>query len=205
MLCFFYGIGLTPLAQATALNFTGPLFATVLAAMFLGELVRLRRWVAIGIGFLGTLIILRPGLIELDVGPLLIVSSAAVWSVALMIIKVMTRNDSSITISLYASLFVSPMVFVFAVPFWELPTADQLIRMLILSALGTLGQTLMNQSLKLAEISVVLPVDFTKLIWAAFLGFLVFEEIPNWYTICGGIIIFSSTTYIAIRSAQLKG
>jgi drug/metabolite transporter (DMT)-like permease len=204
MLSFFYGLSITPLAQVTALGFTAPLFATVLAVIFLGEVVRARRWTAIAIGFVGTLIILRPGVIEVGIGPILIVVSAAIWSVALMVIKVMTRTDSSVTISLYASLFLSPIVLAAAFPFWEWPTLEQFGRMFVLATFGTIAQTLMNQSLKLADTSVVLPVDFTKLIWAAILGFLVFGEIPDIYTWVGGFLIFVSTTYIAIREARLK-
>jgi drug/metabolite transporter (DMT)-like permease len=204
MLSFFYGLSITPLAQVTALGFSAPLFATVLAVIFLGEVVRIRRWTAIVIGFVGTLIILRPGVIEVGIGPILIILSSAIWSVALMVIKVMTRTDSSVTISLYASLFLSPIVLAAAFPFWEWPSLEQFARMFVLATFGTIAQTLMNQSLKLADISVILPVDFTKLIWAAILGFLVFGEIPDIYTWVGGFLIFASTTYIAIRESRLK-
>ncbi len=204
MLTFFYGLSITPLAQVTALGFSAPLFATVLAAIFLGEVVRIRRWTAIVIGFIGTLIILRPGVIEVGIGPILIIASSAIWSVALMVIKVMTRTESSVTISLYASIFLSPIVLAAAVPFWEWPTLEQFGRMFALATCGTIAQTLMNQSLKISDISIVLPVDFTKLIWAALLGFLVFGEIPDLYTWIGGFLIFASTTYIAIRESRLK-
>ena len=204
MLCFFYGLSITPLAQVTALGFSAPLFATVLAVIFLGEVVRVRRWTAIIIGFLGTMIILRPGMVDLGIGPLLIVISAAIWSVALMVIKVMTRTDSSVTISFYASIFLSPLVFFAAFPFWELPSWEQLGWMFLLAALGTFAQTLMNQSLKLADTSVVMPVDFSKMIWATLLGFVFFNEVPDFYTWVGAILIFGSTTYIAIRESRLK-
>jgi drug/metabolite transporter (DMT)-like permease len=204
MLCFFYGLSITPLAQVTALGFSAPLFATVLAVIFLGEVVRVRRWTAIIIGFLGTMIILRPGMVDLGIGPLLIVISAAIWSVALMVIKVMTRTDSSVTISFYASIFLSPLVFFAAFPFWELPSWEQLGWMFLLAALGTFAQTLMNQSLKLADTSVVMPVDFSKMIWATLLGFVFFDEVPDFYTWVGAILIFGSTTYIAIRESRLK-
>ena len=204
MLCFFYGLSITPLAQVTALGFSAPLFATVLAVIFLGEVVRVRRWTAIIIGFLGTLIILRPGMVDLGIGPLLIVISAAIWSVALMVIKVMTRSDSSVTISFYASIFLSPLVFIAAFPFWKLPSWEQFGWMFLLAALGTFAQTLMNQSLKLADTSVVMPVDFSKMIWATLLGFVFFDEVPDFYTWVGAILIFGSTTYIAIRESRLK-
>lgn len=204
MLMFFYGLAITPLATVAALGFTAPLFATVLAMLFLGEVVRLRRWTAIAIGFLGTVVILRPGIIEIGLGPLLIVASAVVWSVALMIIKVLTRTESSVTITAYASIFLAPVCLVAAWPFWTWPTVEQLIWLAAIGGVGTIAQTAMNQSFKLADASAVLPVDFTKLLWAAAIGFVVFDEVPDVWTWAGGAMIFASATYIGIRESRLK-
>ena len=204
MLSFFYGLSITPLAQVTALGFSAPLFASVLAVLFLGEVIRIRRWTAIILGFVGTLVILRPGVIDVGLGPILIVVSSAIWAVALMVIKVLTRTDSSVTITLYASIFLSPLVLVAAFPFWQMPTWEQLMVLFVLAAFGTAAQTLMNQSLKLADTSVVMPMDFTRLVWAAMLGFFIFGEVPDIFTWIGGVMIFASTTYIALREAKLK-
>lgn len=204
MLMFFYGLVITPLATVAALGFTAPLFATVLAMLFLGEVVRLRRWTAIAIGFLGALVILRPGIIEIGLGPLLIVASAVVWSVALMIIKMLTRTESSVTITAYASIFLAPVSLVAAWPFWTWPNAEQLIWLAAIGGIGTIAQTAMNQSFKLADASAVLPVDFTKLLWASAIGFAVFDEVPDVWTWTGGAMIFASATYIGIRESRLK-
>ena len=102
----FAAITMIPLAEATALGFTAPLFATLLAMLFLGEVVRLRRWIAILIGFAGTLVIIRPGMVDVGLGPLLILAATVVWSFALIIIKFLTRTESSVTITVYASIFV---------------------------------------------------------------------------------------------------
>lgn len=204
MMCFFYGLSLTPLAQATALGFSAPIFATLMAMLFLGETVRARRWTAIGIGFLGTLVILRPGLAEIGIGSLLILFSAAVWSIALMVIKVLTRTEGSVTITAYASIMLTPVTFVIAWPFWTWPTPELWIILFLLGAIGTIAQTLLNQALKIADASVVLPVEFSRLIWAALIGFMMFGEIPNIYVWTGGFMIFASTTYIGVREARLK-
>ncbi|MBH68852.1 MAG: RNA polymerase subunit sigma-54 [Rhodospirillaceae bacterium] len=204
MLCFFYGLSITPLAQVTALSFAVPLFATVLAVILLGEVIRIRRITALIIGFLGTLVIIRPGLIEFGIGPVLIILQALIWSVALMVIKVLTRTDSSITIAIYASIFLSPIVLIAAIPFWQTPTFPQVIVMFVIAALGTLAQTLMNESLRLGETSVVMPIEFTRMVWAALFGFCFFGEVPDLFTWTGAILIFGSTTYISIRETKLK-
>ncbi|MEM7270294.1 MAG: DMT family transporter, partial [Pseudomonadota bacterium] len=96
MLLFFYALSITPLATVTALGFLGPIFAAALSVLFLGERFRLRRWAAIAFGFLGMLIILRPGIIALDIGAMMVVASALLWGLAMMIIKVLGRTESSV-------------------------------------------------------------------------------------------------------------
>ena len=204
MLCFFYGLSITPLAQVTALSFAVPLFATLFAVLLLGEIIKIRRITALLIGFFGTLVIIRPGLIDFGIGPILILSQAIIWSLALMVIKVLTRTDSSLTIAIYASIFLSPMVLIAAMPVWQTPTVNQLLLMLIIATFGTIAQTFMNESLKLGETSVVMPVEFTRMIWAALFGYCFFGEVPDVFTWVGSILIFGSTAYIAIRESKIN-
>jgi drug/metabolite transporter (DMT)-like permease len=204
MLMFFHGLSITPLAEATALSFTAPLFATLLAMLFLGEVVRIRRWIAILIGFAGTLVIIQPGVTEVGLGPILILTATILWSFALIIIKSLTRTESNVTITVYASVFLSPFTLVAASFVWRWPTVEEAGWLCLIAFLGTIAQIAMNQSLKLADASVVLPVDFSKLIWAAFIGFFFFGELPDIYTWIGGAMIFISTTYIAVRESRLK-
>ena len=204
MLCFFYGLSITPLAQVTALSFAVPLFATLFAVLLLREIIKIRRITALLIGFFGTLVIIRPGLIDFGLGPILILSQAIIWSLALMVIKVLTRTDSSLTIAIYASIFLSPMVLIAAIPVWQSPTVYQLILMLIIATFGTIAQTLMNESLKLGETSVVMPVEFTRMIWAALFGYCFFSEVPDIFTWFGSVLIFGSTAYIAVRESKLN-
>lgn len=204
MLAFFTGVTLTPLAELTALSFTAPIFATILAIFFLGEKVGIRRWSAILIGFLGTLIILRPGFSNIGLGPMLILFAAMFWAIAMMFIKILTRTDSSLTITLYASCWLSLITAIPAYLYWVTPSWYEMLFLIAIAALGTIGQTAMNQSFHEADTSVVLPVDFSKLIWASLLGFILFAEIPDIYTIAGAMLIFGSTTYIGIRESYLR-
>src|SRR3546814_9994007 len=106
MLMFFSALAFTPLAQATSLAYTSPLFVTLGAALFLGETFRIRRLTALAFGFVGMLIVLRPGLIEIGTGPLLVIGSAVLWAVTMIDIKILSRTDSSLTIAAYMVLFL---------------------------------------------------------------------------------------------------
>jgi drug/metabolite transporter (DMT)-like permease len=212
MLAYFYALSITPLARATSLSFTVPIFATLLAMVVLGEVVRLRRWVAMFCGFAGALVILRPGLAEIDLGSLLVLLSAAVWASALTVIKVLSRTDSSITITCYMVILMAPISLVPALWVWQWPTGEQLLWLVAIGVVGTLGQLIMTQALKEAETSVVMPeaetsvvmpFDFFKMIWASLLGFLFFAEVPTLFIWIGAGIIFASTSYIAYREHKV--
>ncbi len=205
MLCFFYALSITPLADVAALSFTAPLFATVLAVFILGEVVRLRRWSAILFGFAGAFVAIRPGFEHVGLGPLLLLTQAAVWGAALIVIKVLARTDSSLTIAAYMVLLMIPLSAGPALLFWQTPTLEQLAWLALIGVLGTIAQMLMTQALKEAEATLVLSLDFFKLVWATMLGYWLFGEVPDEYTWVGGVMIFASATYIAYREANLRG
>ncbi|MEM7044706.1 MAG: DMT family transporter [Pseudomonadota bacterium] len=204
MFSFFYAISITPLAEVTALGFTAPIFATVLAAIFLGEAVRLRRWTAVIVGFVGTLIILRPGFNEIGLGQLLVLNSTVFWAVALLLIKSVGRYDSSVTIITYMSLLQLPLSLVPALFVWTWPSPELWLWLLAIGILGGGAQWLMTESLRVADTSVVMPIDFCKLPWTALLAYLAFAEVPDIFTWLGGAVIFSSALYIAYRERTVK-
>lgn len=204
MLCFFYALAITPLAEVTALNFTAPIFTTVLAALILGEVVRARRWSAVAIGFLGTLVILRPGFADIGLGQILALTASLVWACALLVIKSLSRTESSVTIITYMSLLLLPLSLVPALFVWQGPTLDQLLWLVLIGLLGGGAQYLMTESLRQADTGVVMPIDFTKLIWVSVIAYLAFDEIPDLFTWIGGAIIFGSTFYIAYREQQME-
>lgn len=199
MLMFFYAVLITPLADVAALGFTAPLFASLLAIFVLRERLRWHRLGVIALGFAGALLILRPGLVQIGQGPLLLLGSSALWSLAMMVIKLLSRSDTSMTITLYMGVVMAPLALLAALLHWQWPDAPQLAWMLLIAVLGTLGQVSLAQSFRLAEVSAVLPLDFLKLLWGSLLGFLIFAEVPDLFTWVGGITIFGSTTYLALR------
>ena len=203
MLCFFYGISSTPLAQLTTLGFTVPIFATILAVVFMKERIKLRRTGALIVGFIGTLVVMRPD-ISIEFGALLIIFSSFLWSVCLIFIKKLTETDSAVTISLYFGIGMIPATFAMALPVFEMIDLRQFIILMFIAVTGTLAQTIMNNALEKGELALLLPFDFLRLIWSVLIGYALFAEEPKITLWIGGFLIIGSTSYIAWREAFLK-
>lgn len=204
-LAFFMALQISPLAKVMALQFSAPLFGTLLAIILLRELVRAQRVAALVFGFSGTLVIVRPGLEAVDLGTVLVLFSAATWGVGLVVTKVLARTDSPTTMTIHLALCVTPVALVAAVPVWETPSLEQVAWLALIGGLGTLAQMSLAQAFREAEATAVLPFDFAKLIWAAVIGYFAFAEVPDLWTWVGGIMIFSAATTIAYRESRLKG
>ena len=203
MFAYFTALSISPIAQVTALGFTAPIFAAVLATVLLGEVVRLRRWTAIALGFLGAVVILRPGFEALDRGSLLTLFSALAWAATLIVIRVLGRSESSITITSYMNILLALLSLVPALLVWRTPEGVAWLWLLAIGVTGTLGQVAVAQSLKEAETAVVTPFDFFKLPWVALFGYLFFGEVPDAFVWLGGAMIFAAACYLAYREAQL--
>ncbi len=206
MLSWFYGLSVVPIAQATALSFTAAIFGSLGAVLFLGERMRLRRWTAVLIGFAGTLLILRPGWAAVDTGVLIVLLAAVSWGASVVIIKVLARTDSSITIVAWVTIALTVLSLPAALMFWTWPTPTQLGWLILIGALGSAGHLSMTQALKLSdEATAVLPVDYIRLVWTSLIGYLAFAEVPDIWVWVGGSTIFASTVYIAYREAKVTG
>ncbi len=205
LLASFYAISLIPLAQWTALSFTSPLFAALLAVLILGEVVGLRRTLGLVFGFAGAMVIVRPGVADVNPGVMLAVASTLVWGSVLVVIKTLARTESSMTMTLYTTIFVTPFALAAAIPFWTWPDWNQLVWLALLGAIGSLRHLSISQAFKEADVTAILPLDFTKLIWAAIVGYIVFAEVPDLWTWAGGIMVFAASTYVAYREAHRKG
>ena len=202
MCVFFYGLSLTPLAKVAALNFTAPLFASVAAVLFLRESLGFHRTLALVVGFLGALVILRPGIGIFNVGAAMILLSSMIWGIVLICIKRLSTTESSVTITLYMMLYLTPLTFIAALFVWEWPTLIQLAWMVAVGCCGIVGHLCIAQALKDADTTAVMPFDFGRLIWASTIGFLFFAEIPDLWTIVGAVVIFSAAMYVAVRESR---
>ena len=201
MLCMFTGFSLVSLPEATSLLFTVPIFATILSVMFLSERVGIKRWGAIFLGFAGILVITRPD-ISLNLGHLLLLSAAILWSISIVIAKKLTEKDTIISITFWQAMGCVPLALIASLFVWEMPTLTQLLYLLGIAGLGTLGHALIYASLKLGKVSFLLPLDYIRIIWSTLLGFLLFGSLPTLYLYAGTFLIISATAFISYREIQ---
>ena len=204
MFLFFTALSVTELAKVTALSFTAPIFTAVLSVALLGETFRLRRWAAIVAGFVGVLIVLRPGFAIVDAGSVMVLASAAIWSVALILVKILGRTDSSFAIVAWMGIFLSVFSLGPALYVWRDPTAEGWALLAAIAATGTVAQISISQSLKETDPTAVMPFDFLKMIWATLLGLWFFAETPDAWTWAGAGVIFASGVYIAHRERRAR-
>jgi len=204
VMAWFYAMSRIPIAEVTALGFSAPVFATVGAVMFLGEKVRARRIIAVIIGLVGAVVILRPGFVELDSGALAMLIAAPIFAIADLISKVLTRRETGPAVVAYLSVFVTLTIMGPALYVWRTPTTEEWVLMITTAGLATLGHLCMIQGVKIAEISAVQPVKFLQLFWAALIGFFAFSEIPGVWTWVGSAIIVGSVSYIGHRETLAR-
>jgi drug/metabolite transporter (DMT)-like permease len=201
---WYMALSLTQLADATALALTSPLFVTIGAVIFLNEKARLRRWIALGIGFFGALIIVRPGFQSINVGFLLVILAMILGAGSRIFVKHLTKWDEPITIGAWVALLQIPITFLMAWYFWRWPN---LLQLGMLAAVGLLvggAHLTLTMAYDRTNISSLEPLNFIRLIIAALIGFFVFSELPDIWTWAGGAIIIASTSYIARRESLNK-
>ncbi len=202
MFLWFTAMSLMPLAEATALGFTAPLFAAVGAALFLGEVVRLRRWTAILVGFAGTLIVLRPGAGVISGPAMLVLGGAVLVATSALLTKVLVRTDEPDTIVFYLNALTTPFSFVFALFVWKWPATTGLIWLIAVGVTAALGHLAYTRAYAAADMSAVIPYDFSRLVFTAIFAFALFGQVPDIWTWIGGGVIFLSVVYIARRESM---
>lgn len=203
MTLMFLSLGLLPLALVTALTFTAPLFGTVGAALFLGEKVRLRRWLATLVGFVGALVIIRPDFGNFDPMLLLPLGTAVSMAAVLLSIRSLTATESSNAIVFLNALLMAPMALVPALFVWTWPPLESW-GWLLLAGVSAFGiQQCITRAFAAAEASLILPFDFMRLIFTGLIALVMFGEQPDAYTLIGAVIVFAAGLYIAHREAVL--
>ena len=204
MVAGFAAIALIPLAEATALSFTAPLWATIGAVVFLGEVIRVRRVSALAVGFIGVLVVLQPGVDSISIGALLALSHAFLMAVTTLIVKRLTQTEKPDSIVVWMVLLQTPFSLIPALFVWEAPSFETWIWMWCLALTGTLGHMCWTRAYTIAEVSQLQPFEFIKLPLIGFFAYVAFVEIPSIWTWVGGTVIFISTAYISYREARLS-
>ena len=191
-----------PLADATAIFFSKPLFTTIIAVFLVSEIVSKRRWSATAIGFLGVIIMVRPGDGSMNLIALVGVAAALTFSIANVLIRVLSRTEPPNRILFYYHIggiivFTGPAIFV-----WQTPIGIEWVLLISVAVLTTIGMTCFVRAFSIGEANAVGPIEYVRLIYAAIFGYLVFSEIPSLWTGVGAILIIASAIYIARDEAK---
>lgn len=203
--CGIWAVAVLPLTTATTLAFAQVFFVALIALQFLNEPVGRHRIAAVIVGFIGVVIVMRPGVDGfLDLNTLIPILGALGAAVAVNSVRKLSQTESTATLLVYQALFVGLLSGVPLIWLWMTPDLDGLLFLLSMGILATVGQWVGVQALRLGEASVVSNIEYVKLIYAAILGYLLFSEVPDYYTIVGAIIIVGSAIYIFRRENMRK-
>ena len=204
MLCGFWAIVNLPLAQAIALSYSTPLFVTIGAVLVLGEIVRMRRWSAVIAGFIGVLVIVRPGADAFQAASLVPLLGAAAAGMVAISIKFLSRTERPDAIVLITALLWVPLSLLPALFVWEWPNAESWAWVAMAGFFGTAGHMCWTRGLKLGDASALTPISFVQLPIVAVLAWLLFGEGIDRYTLVGSAIIFAAIIYIAHRESKVR-
>lgn len=201
--CIITANTLMNLADVSAIGFTRSIFATIAAILLLGETAGIRRWSAILVGFIGALIVVRPGFVELNEGAYLALASVVITAFTAILIKFLSRTDSPDTMALLTISWLVPLSGIAAITVWVTPTFDQFIWLVLIGFLGSISQRSINRAYAATDAVVVQAFDFIRLPVAALIGFAVFSEVPDKWVWIGGAVIFAASVYIAHRESMI--
>ncbi len=198
---WFFAMARIPIAEVTAIGYTSPIFVTIGAAFFLGERLYVRRIAAVAVGFLGTLIIIRPGFQEIGIGQLAQLAAAPFFATSFILAKKLTSRQNPAAIVAMLSLFCTLTLLPGAIAQWRTPTWEELFWLTMTAVFATAGHYTLTQAFKAAPITVTQPVSFLQLVWAALLGMVVFDEALDPFVFLGGGVIVAAASYISHREA----
>ena len=203
MFCGFYSLTHLPLATATAISFTKPLFLIVLAVLFLGESVRWRRWTATAVGFVGVLIVIRPGGEVFSFAMLIALLGSFLVADVTVLVKKLSVTDRNVTIIFYFGVITTVVSAVPVLFVWQVPNLFEWSLLVLTGATAAFGQYCSLRAFRIAEATAVMPFDYTRLLFAGFFGYFFFAEIPDRWTLVGVAVLVASTLYIAQREMRL--
>jgi drug/metabolite transporter (DMT)-like permease len=200
----FYAVIHLYLADATAISFSRPLFTTIVAVFLLSELVSKRRWIATVVGFAGVLIMVRPGVVGVDPVVLIAIVSSLTFAVANVLIRLLSKTDPPNRILFYyhgggTVIFLGPAIWV-----WQTPVGVEWFMLALIGVLTTIGMTGFVRGFSVGEANAVGPIEYIRLIFAAIIGYGIFDEIPSLWTVTGAVVIIASALYIARDESRRK-
>ena len=191
------------MAEVTAIGYLTPVVVTVAAAIFLGERLQARRLIAVVVGFIGVLIILRPGFQSISAGQLALLGTTPLFALSFIMTKKLTETDSNTVIVAVLSFICTVTLFFPAVFSWSHVSMREYVLLFLTACCATLGHFTLTQALRYAPITALQPVTYLQLIWATLLGVLLFGDVIDFYVVLGGAVLVLSTTYIAHRESVI--
>ncbi|MDC0232414.1 DMT family transporter [Pelagibacteraceae bacterium] len=203
MFSFFKAFGILPLADVSSISFASIMIITILAIFILSEKVGIRRWIAIFFGFIGVLIVFRPGTSLFSYYSLLPLFGAVALSFAIIIMKKLLSYDTPPTCSFYLHAFVALIYLPFLIINWQQPSFNLWIMLIGMGFCGGIAQILLTNAYRLSTVNLLQPFDYTAIIWAITFGLIFFNDYPDRYVIIGSIVIVISTYYIIYREIKL--
>ncbi len=204
VILWFFAMTRIPIAEVTAMNYLAPIYVTIGAAVFLGERLATRRIVAVCLGLLGAVIILRPGFREVSSGHLAMLVAAVLFAGSYLTAKILADEAKPSVVVAMLSIFVTLGLAPFAIPVWITPTLHEMLILASVALFATAGHYTMTMAFAAAPVTVTQPVTFLQLVWATALGAIVFDEAIDIWVVIGGFVILASVTFITWREAMLK-
>ena len=198
----FGALTMIPLEKINAIHFLNPLFVSIFAVIFFKEKIYIYRVVSLVLGFVGIIVVIRPGVIPLEIGSFMVLGSTVLWALCIIITKDITKEESAINILIFQCIFMSLFTFIIAYFNWELPSSDQLMLIFLSALFGNVFHLMINHSFKIADLTLTAPFRYSVLIWGSLFGFLFFNEIPDFFTWIGGTIIFLSILILTFYESK---
>lgn len=203
MLCFTAAVWLMPLADAITIGFAAPLFMTMLSVLLLKERVGPRRWTAVVLGFVGVVIVLQPSGAGFGLPSFYALGSALSFAILIILTRTLTATETVPCMMFWNSGIVACVMLVLMVPEWRTPTGWAIWIFLLSASIGAVAQFLITEAFRLGEVSLLAPIQYTSLLWATLLGYLIFGDAPTLTLLIGAAVIMASTLYIVEREARL--
>ena len=204
LISIFFSLKYLPLADAISITFAAPIFATIFSIFFLKEIVGKKRWFAVLIGFLGILIILKPGTSLFSIYSIFPILFCVGFAASASLIRILSKTDKNYLISFYytagltlVSLFLDPLS-------WKIPLFKDCLLLISIGIIGSLGNIIITEAYRKSEISLITPIKYLNLIFAIVFGYYLFNEVPEYSTLIGSVFIIVSTVIIFIRERKLN-
>ncbi|MGH6931771.1 MAG: DMT family transporter [Dongiaceae bacterium] len=203
MICVFTAFALLPLAEAVALTLSGPIFLTALSVPLLGEQVGIRRWSAVLFGFIGILVMTRPGVGVFQPAALLAIGGALFYALAMISVRRLSMTEPAAAIVFYFTL-IAALAGALSLPFqWVTPDLPGLAMLIGIGLVGGIAQLAMTQAFRLSPVALIAPFDYGALVFAVGFGYLIWRDVPDIYIIVGSSIVIASGLYILHRETKL--